>query len=154
MDDRVGDELALRRLAGLYAGGADRGDGEAFAGVFLPGARLRVYRLPDLERPSTDLTGHDALARVPGSLADRYDRTFHFLGQSTYEIGDGEATGEVYCLAHHLSIDGDGDGGTSYVMHMRYLDDYQRDDAGEWKIAERTAHVDWTETRPANPDGR
>ena len=27
------------------------------------------------------------------------------LGQSTYEIGDGEATGEVYCIAHHLTLD-------------------------------------------------
>ena len=25
------------------------------------------------------------------------------LGQSTYDIGDGEATGEVYCIAHHLT---------------------------------------------------
>lgn len=151
-DDRSGDELALRRLAGLYAKGADRGDGEMFAGVFLSGARLRVYRLPDLERPSTDLTGHEALSHVPSSLSGRFARTFHFLGQCTYEIGDGEASGEVYCLAHHLSADRDGR--TDYVMHMRYLDDYRRDEAGEWRIAERTAHVDWTETRPANPAGR
>jgi hypothetical protein len=155
--DRAADELALRRLAALYARGADRGEPETFAGVFLPGARLRVYRLPDLEAPVTDMTGHDALAGVPGKLAQRYTRTFHFLGQSTYEIGDDEATGEVYCLAHHLTADAtdaaDGHSATSYVMHMRYHDAYARDEGGVWKIAERTAHVDWTETRAANPAG-
>jgi hypothetical protein len=146
------DELALRRLAALYAQAADRGQPETFAGVFLPGARLRVYRVPNLEKPMTDLTGREALARVPGRLTERYTRTFHLLGQSTYDIGDGEATGEVYCLAHHLTANEHG--GTSYVMHMRYMDTYRRDEHGEWRIAERTAHVDWTETRAANPAGR
>jgi hypothetical protein len=151
-EERAGDELALRRLAALYAHGADRGEAETFAGVFLPDARLQVYRVPELDDPMTDLTGTSALSRIPGKLAERYTRTFHFLGQSTYDIGDDEATGEVYCLAHHLTADQHG--GTSYVMHMRYLDTYRRDDAGEWKIAERTAYVDWTETRAANPPGR
>jgi hypothetical protein len=150
--ERAADELALRRLAALYARGADRGEPETFAGVFLPGARLRVYRVPDLETPMTDLTGHEALSRVPGKLAERYTRTFHFLGQSTYDIGEDEATGEVYCLAHHLTADAHG--GTSYVMHMRYSDTYRREEDGAWGIAERTAEIDWTETRAANPPGR
>jgi hypothetical protein len=148
---RAADELALRRLAALYARAADRDLPETFAGVFLPDARLRVYRPSDTDTPSTDITGHEALAGVPGKLAGRHARTFHFLGQSTYDIGDDEASGEVYCLAHHLTADPDG--GTDYVMHMRYLDTYRRGDDGEWRIAERTAHVDWTETRAANrPD--
>lgn len=151
MADPSGDELALRRLAALYARGADRGDAETFAGVFLPGARLRVYRLPDRVTPVTDLTGHEALARVPDRLAERYAATFHLLGQSTYEIGDHEATGEVYCLAHHLRDEPEPPGVTSYVMHMRYVDAYRRDGRGVWKIAERTAYVDWTETRAADP---
>jgi hypothetical protein len=150
--DRTADELALRRLAALYAQGADRRDPETYAGVFLPDARLRVYRLPDVDTPVTDLTGYDALYRVPESLTKRYTRTFHFVGQSSYEIGDDEATGEVYCLAHHLTPDRNG--GTSYVMHMRYLDTYRRDGGGSWKFADRTAYVDWTETRSADLPGR
>jgi SnoaL-like domain len=158
---RAADELSLRRLAALYARAADRGEPETFAAVFLPGARLRVYWPSDTDTPRTDLSGHDALARVPGRLAERYTRTFHFLGQSTYDIGDGEATGEVYCLAHHLTAEpadadnaGAADPGTDHVMHMRYLDTYRRDDRGEWRIAERTAYVDWTETRPTDQLGR
>jgi hypothetical protein len=38
-------------------------------------------------------------------------------------------------------------------MHMRYQDAYGRDDHGDWKIAERVAYIDWTETRAANPPG-
>jgi hypothetical protein len=86
------------------------------------------------------------------SPTKRYTRTFHFVGQSSYEIGDDEATGEVYCLAHHLTPDRNG--GTSYVMHMRYLDTYRRDGGGSWKFADRTAYVDWTETRSADLPGR
>jgi hypothetical protein len=84
-------------------------------------------------------------------LRKRYARTFHFLGQCIYEIGDGEAQGEVYCQAHHLTVYRHG--GTDYVMHMRYEDAYRHDERGAWKIAERVAFIDWTETRAANPPG-
>jgi hypothetical protein len=146
------DELALRRLAALSATAADRGDGETFAAVFLPDARLRVYRLPDRDSPVTDRTGHAELAEVPGVLRRRYARTFHVLGQGLYEIDAEEATGEVYCQAHHLKVDPDG-GSTSYVMVMRYQDRYRRDRRRSWKIAQRDAIVDWTETRNVHPPG-
>jgi ketosteroid isomerase-like protein len=145
------DELVLRQLSARYAAGADRGDGDAYAGVFLPDARMRVYRLPDADTPMTEMAGHEQLAEVPGMLARRYARTFHFVGQCVYEIGDGEATGEVYCQAHHLTTDRHG--GTDYVMHMRYQDTYRRNPRGDWKIAARVAFIDWTETRAANPPG-
>jgi SnoaL-like domain len=149
--DRAADELALRRLSALYAAGADRRGGETYAGVFLPDARVRVYRLPDVDTPMTEMSERSELAKVPGILQKLYARTFHFVGQSVYEIGDDEATGEVYCQAHHLTTDRHG--GTDYVMHMRYQDVYRRDGQGDWKIAEREAFIDWTETRAANPPG-
>ena len=149
--DRAADELALRRLSALYAAGADGREAEAYADVFLPGARLQVYRLPDVDTPVSVMTGHGELARVPGMLRKTYARTFHFVGQGLYEVDGDEATGEVYCLAHHLTVDRHG--GTSYVMHMRYQDAYRRDGQGDWKIAERVAFIDWTETRAANPPG-
>ena len=74
------------------------------------------------------------------------------LGQSTYAIGDGEATGEVYCVAHHLTPDAHG--GTNYVMYIRYEDTYRPDADGVWKFAQRRLRVDWTETRAANPPPR
>jgi hypothetical protein len=91
------------------------------------------------------------MARIPESI-QRYDRTFHFLGQSTYDIGDSEATGEVYCIAHHLTPDQHG--GTNYVMYIRYEDTYRPDAEGAWKFARRRLRVDWTETRAANPGAK
>jgi hypothetical protein len=147
----LADELALRRLSARYAAGADGGSGDTYAHVFLPDGRLRVHRPDDVEGPAPATVGHEALATVPGRLRQRYVRTFHLLGQALYEIGDDEATGEVYCLAHHLAAGSDAH--TSHVMHMRYEDAYRRDDRGDWKIAERDAHIDWTETRPADAPG-
>jgi len=148
MTDHAADELALRELAARYAIAADEGDGDGYATIFLPGGHLVVFRPDDTDTPSTDLTGHDRLAAVPRLLAERFDRTFHLIGQSIYAIGTDEATGVIYCMAHHLTVNRDG--ATDHVMHMRYRDDYRRDGHGVWKIAERIAHVDWTETRPAD----
>jgi hypothetical protein len=78
-------------------------------------------------------------------MASRYDRTFHFVGQSVYSIAGDHATGIVYCIAHHLTRTDHG--GTDHVMHLRYDDSYGRDAAGEWGIASRIGHVEWTETR-------
>lgn len=145
------DELALRALATAYAIGADSGDAAMFTSAFLPDAHLRVFRQPNLDTPMTDMVGHEQLARIPSMLRKRYTRTFHFLGQCAYEFGAAEARGQVYCLAHHLTVEPHG--GTNYVMHMRYLDEYRRDGDGAWKIGERVAYIDWTDTRAANPPG-
>jgi ketosteroid isomerase-like protein len=149
------EELAiraeLRGLAERYAQACDRGDGEQYAGVFLPDGWCHVSWTRAGTETSVGQRGHDELAKVP-QLLRAYTETFHFLGQSTYEIGDGEATGEVYCLAHHLTTERHG--GTSYVMHIRYHDLYRPDADGRWKIADRHVNIDWTDTRAANPTGR
>ena len=93
------------------------------------------------------------MARIP-EIIQRYPKTFHMLGQSTYAIGDGEATGEVYCIAHHVTPDADASpdgGGTDYVMFIRYEDTYRPNGDGAWKFAHRRLRVDWTETRVVNP---
>jgi hypothetical protein len=80
----------------------------------------------------------------------RYDATFHMLGQSTYDVDveHDSATGEVYCMAHHMTRTADG--GTDFVMFIRYNDDYVRSADGAWRIGLRRVLVDWTETRPVN----
>jgi hypothetical protein len=54
-----------------------------------------------------------------------------------------QATGETYCLAHHLSADA---GRTLIIATVRYLDEFVRG-ANGWLFAARTVLVDWTETR-------
>ena len=91
--------------------------------------------------------GRDELADVITMIA-RYDKTFHMLGNARYDIADDTATGEVYCIAHHLAANPSREDGapTDHVMYIRYRDDYGRDDHG-WRIVERRVLVDWRETR-------
>lgn len=134
----------LYDLAARYAAGADRRDPELFISAFLPQGRLRRYEPADAPEPSSDRAGHAALAEVP-ALLGRYARTSHHLGQARYDLDGDVATGEVYCLAHHLTAD---DPPLLHVMHIRYVDRY-RCVGGRWGIEDRRVLVDWTEDRPA-----
>ncbi len=133
----------LYDLAARYAAGADRNDAELFVSAFLPHGRLRRFDPADAPQPASDRSGHQSLAEVPGLLG-RYARTFHHLGQARYEVDEETATGEVYCLAHHLTTD---DPPVVQVMHIRYRDRYRRVD-GRWGIEDRCVLVDWSEHRP------
>ncbi|HQV58419.1 MAG TPA: nuclear transport factor 2 family protein [Ilumatobacteraceae bacterium] len=139
----------LRHLAETYAAAVDRGDAERFISAFHPDAALYTYSSADHETPQGSRIGHEQLAKIPGMLR-RYTRTFHMLGQSTYDIGPDRATGEVYCLAHHLTVRDDGTA-NDHVMLIRYQDDYEPNAEGEWKIRQRRVVVDWTEQRQADP---
>lgn len=141
-------QLALRSLAERYARGVDRRDLDTFVGAFHPDARLLVFNPTETEQPRV-MTGHDEIGRVT-TLIQRYDRTYHFLGNSFYEVDGDTATGEVYCQANHLNPGPQG--AIDYVMMIRYDDRYRLAD-GAWKIAERKVLVDWTELRIANPLG-
>ena len=144
-------ERELRSLAERYAQGVDRRvAGDEFVALFHPDAVIAIHD-PSESTEARELRGTERIARIP-EVITRYAKTFHHLGQSTYEIGGGEATGEVYCIAHHLTPDDHG--GTDYVMFIRYEDTYRTDDDGVWKFAERRLRVDWTETRAANPQPR
>lgn len=128
-------------LSARYAAGADRSDPDLFASAFLPEARLRRFDPSDAAEPLTDRRGLAALSEIPGLLS-RYTHTFHHLGQARYELDDDGATGEVYCVATHVT----GEPVTVTVMHIRYLDSYRR--VGDrWGIEDRRVMVDWTEHR-------
>jgi len=138
------DIVELCALAFAYAHGADRNDPQTFLSAFHPDGRLLIFADSADPSPRAVRTGADELAAVPGMLT-RYERTFHFVGNHRYELeGDG-ARGEIYCLAHHLSTNGERH--TDSVMHIRYLDRYRRDPDGAWRIAEREVRPDWTELR-------
>jgi hypothetical protein len=138
----------LRSLAEGYARGVDRRDDvDGFVALFLPDAVISIHD-PSESTDPREIRGAERLARIPQTIT-RYAKTFHMLGQSTYDIRDGEATGEVYCIAHHLTPGQHG--GTDYVMFIRYEDTYRTDTDGAWKFAHRRLRVDWTETRTVNP---
>lgn len=140
------DFLALRHLAEVYASALDQRDAHTFWAVFDPDEGRLIGR-----REVTDLDGAQGIIEY----LTRYARTFHFIGNTRYDIGGEHAHGEVYCMAHHLSADESG--GEDYVMYIRYQDKYIRHPGGQegagWRIRERRIVVDWTETVPAGAPG-
>jgi len=134
-------------LSVRYAAGADRRDAELFASAFLPDGRLRRYDGADTAEPTSDRQGYEALLEVPGLLA-RYAHTFHHLGQARYDEDGDRATGEIYCIASHVSAGTADTPAMVHVMHIRYLDVYRRAATG-WGIEDRRVVVDWAERRPA-----
>jgi uncharacterized protein (TIGR02246 family) len=138
------DRLALRQLVEAYARGADRRDAEGMAELFTDNGRLAIYDgQPGTSEPTADRRGRGDIASAMAGL-NRYEVTTHLLGQQTVELDGDRATGETYCLAHHLSHrDGARE---NRVMSIRYLDSYVRSH-GRWLIEERLLAVDWVETR-------
>lgn len=143
----LADRLALRELAARYAHAVDRRDRDMFLSVFHPDGTLVLTDYSDPSVVTATLRGHGELAAVTARIT-RYDKTFHFVGTANYDVGRDQATGEVYCVAHHLTPGLHG--GTDYVMLVRYQDRYSRRD-GRWAIDERRLVVDWTELRATNP---
>ena len=140
----VGDRLALRDLVDAYAMAVDRRDEPAFRALWTPDARLTTHAGDG--PPQGDFAGVDAIARVI-TIIQRYELTFHLVANHVVDPGPGRdgrtATGEAYCIGHHLTPTGDGRH-DDYVMGIRYLDRYARDDAGTWRFAAREVRRQWT----------
>ena len=138
------DRLAIRELVEAYAHCADRRDAEAQMSLFTAGTHFVVFMNAKDPTPSQELHPREALAPVFADL-NKYDVTTHFVGQSTiFTLTSDRATGEAYCMAHHVTVDG----GKRRLMlaSLRYLDTFVKLD-GAWLFAERILYVDWLEER-------
>jgi hypothetical protein len=115
------DEEALRALSTAYAAAVDGCDGAMLASLFVAEGELVVPNYPDDLRPTITRTGHEALRRLPDGLR-RYHRTFHQVSNHSYAIEGDRATGEVQCVAHHVTGTGgraeDGRAGTDSVWFI------------------------------------
>ncbi len=139
------DRLAIRELIDAYAHCADRRDAKGQMALFTGDTRFLVFMDAAAAEPTQELHGRESLAPVFDDL-DQYVATMHFNGQSTI-LPDGDpATGESYCLAHHLKVGQDGQR-TMMIASIRYLDELVKQD-GQRLFAERRLMVNWTETRP------
>ena len=138
------DRLAIRELVEAYAHCADRRDANGQMSLFTADTRFVVYMNAKDATPSQELHSREALAPVFAEL-NKYEATTHFLGQSTiFTLTEDSATGEAYCLAHHVTLEG----GKRRLMlaSLRYLDTFVKND-GSWFFAERRLYVDWMEER-------
>jgi ketosteroid isomerase-like protein len=142
--EEAGDRLAIRELVEAYAHCADRRDAKGQMSLFTKDTHFVVYMDTKDPKPSQELHSREALAPVFADL-NQYAATMHFVGQSTiFTLDDDRATGEAYCIAHHLTVDGEKR--RMMVAHLRYLDTFAKID-GTWLFAERLLYVDWLEQR-------
>ena len=142
--EEAADRLAIRELIEAYAHCADRRDAKGQMSLFTRDTHFVVYMNAKDPKPSQELHSREALAPVFANL-NQYDATTHFVGQSTvFTLKDDRATGEAYCLAHHITVT---DGKRRLmVASLRYLDTFAKID-GAWLFAERLLYVDWLEER-------
>jgi hypothetical protein len=139
------DRLAIRELVEAYAHCADRRDAKGQMALFTVDTHFVVYMNAKDPTPSQELHSREALAPVFADL-NKYAATTHFVGQSTiFTLTGDRATGEAYCLAHHVTVDGERR--RLMVASLRYLDTFVKKDAA-WLFAERLLYVDWLEERP------
>ena len=139
------DRLAFRELVDAYAHCADRRDAKGQMSLFTDDTHFVVYMNAKDSKPSQELHSREALAPVFADL-NQYVATTHFVGQSTIlTLETDRATGEAYCLAHHVTDDG----GKRRLMiaSLRYLDTFVKID-GAWFFSERLLYVDWIDERP------
>ena len=140
------DRLAIRELLDAYAHCADRRDAKGQMSLFTADTHFVVFMDVKSEKPSTDLHRREDLAPIFDDL-NKYEATTHFMGQSTVALDGDRATGETYCIAHHVSAS-DGKH-TLFIASIRYYDTFTKV-AGTWFFAERKLMVDWTDTRVMN----
>src|SRR5260221_12273772 len=101
------DRLAIGELVEAYAHCADRRDAKGQMALFTEDTHFVVYMNAKDPKPWMDLHARDALAPVFADL-NKYDATTHFVGQSTiFPLTADQATGEAYCLAHHVTVNGE-----------------------------------------------
>ena len=138
--EEAADRLAIRELIEAYA----RRDAKGQMALFTADTHFVVHMNAKDPTPSQELHSREALAPVFADL-NQYAATMHFVGQSTISTLSGDrARGEAYCIAHHLTIDGEKR--RVMVAFLRYLDSFAKID-GAWLFAERLLYVDWIEQR-------
>jgi len=141
------DRLAIRELIDAYAHCADRRDAAAQVALFTEDTAFYVFMDAKAAEPSFVLNGREALHPVFADL-NQYQATTHFNGQSTIRLAGDQASGESYCIAHHLKVEGENR--TMMLASIRYLDKFVKIQ-GAWLFAERRLMVDWTDTNKSIP---
>jgi ketosteroid isomerase-like protein len=138
-----GDVEEIRQLAEAYVHAADTGDSHGLTELFLPEGRLTTW--PPDGSPGTPHYGIESIGSVPTTLALRYERSVHRLGELHVVVSDDGRTalGNLDCVAE-LTADG-----VTRVLTIRYEDAYRRDGEGRWRFVTRDVRIQSVEQRPA-----
>jgi hypothetical protein len=141
--EEAADRLAIRELVDAYAHCADRRDAKGQKTLFTEDTHFLVYMNGAGTEPTEELRGREQLTPVFAALK-QYEVTMHFNGQSTVSLDRERATGETYCIAHHVfSADGER---KIMLAYLRYRDAFVRQ-GGTWLFSERNLYLEFSDTR-------
>lgn len=141
------DRRAIRDLIDDYAHDADRRETSKQVALFTPDAiLLNIHNEPGKGKDTSILHQKDLAAGF--ATLKNFEMTMHFNGQSTIELHGDTATGETYCLAHHIFMENGQR--TLMIIGIRYVDTIVRLN-GKWLFAKRQLNYDWVDHRPLNP---
>ena len=140
---RLLTELELRGLPHSYAVAIDRRDVAGLLELFLPDALLTVVR--SAHEPPEEYCGHAGLPGLFDAL-DGIEMTMHSVVAHQVDIDGDRATGEVACVAHHVSRRS-GEEASDFVVYLRYYDAYALGEDERWRFASRRLEFGWTEVR-------
>jgi hypothetical protein len=144
----VEDRIAIRHLIDAYAHFADRREPEKQAALYAEDGRTLLYADATASEPAQVVTGRLEHVEAFRAGLSPYKATMHFNGQSSIAIEGDRASGESYCIAHHLSENDRGR--TLLLLFIRYEDSLIKRD-GSWLFAERKLLIDWSDSRPSQP---
>ena len=141
--EEAADRLAIRELVDAYAHCADRRDAEGQKALFTEDTHFVVYMNGADSEATEDLHGREQLTPVFAAL-NQYEVTMHCNGQSTVSLEGARASGETYCIAHHVFV---ADGvRTIMLAYLRYVDTFVKED-GAWRFGERNLYLEFSDTR-------
>lgn len=125
------DELAIKDLSHRYAIALDRDDREEWASLFSENVAFES---------GGSVRGLEDVLRIPREQLARYKKTLHSVTTQKISFDGDRATGEVYCVAHHIYEDFHQNGrfpfNLSHNFLIRYEDEYARVD-GRWVFTRR-----------------
>jgi hypothetical protein len=131
LSQRFAHEWALSKLPHLYAQAIDRRDRAALAELFTRDA-VFVSNL-EVVQP------HAWIMALPESLQQRYFKTYHAVFNQTLTLDGETASGELYCIAHHMYSEGDQV--FSNDVRIRYQDRYRLGEDSRWRFTFRRVVV-------------
>ena len=140
----AGMRFELADLVAAYARSVDRRDYVRLVSLFANDARIGI--VPYASEPNCPVEWKDSVPSWAEGVRQnhtRYRCTTHFLGQQTIAAEEYGASGEAYCLAHHV-YEQHGKW-MNRVMSIRYHDKFTMRDQ-RWQFLERRVLVDWIES--------
>ena len=125
------DELAIKNLSHRYAIALDRDDRNEWASLFSDDIAFES---------GSSSRGLEDVLRIPREQLARYKKTLHSVTTQKISLDGDRASGEVYCVAHHLYEDFHQNKrlpfDLSHNFLIRYEDEYARID-GRWVFTRR-----------------